>query len=290
MDWVVSAVGAGLVMAALRDLFHTLWHPTGRGGLSTLVMTGLWRLSRRFGPRGRVAAVTGPLAMVAAVGMWASILIMGWTLVYWPHMPDGFVFAPGLGPAQRTDLLDGLYLSLVTVTTLGFGDIVPADGWLRVAAPLQALMGFALLTAAVSWVVQIYPALTRRRVLAIKLASLRGAGGAVLRLDSAAGLLASLAAEVVHVRVGLTQHAETYYFHDGEDRSSLAAMVGYAADLSVRGQMSPRSDVRLTAALLAHALEDFAATLDERFLHVEGTPLEVFSAYATDHGRSLARA
>lgn len=27
MKWLVSLVGAGLVMVTLRDLFHTLWHP-----------------------------------------------------------------------------------------------------------------------------------------------------------------------------------------------------------------------------------------------------------------------
>ncbi len=31
MEWLVSLVGVGLVMAALRDLFHTLWHPTRHG-------------------------------------------------------------------------------------------------------------------------------------------------------------------------------------------------------------------------------------------------------------------
>ncbi|MFC7876169.1 ion channel [Isoptericola sp. NPDC057391] len=35
---------------------------------------------------------------------------------------------------------------------VGFGDIVPTTPWLRLATtPLQALIGFALLTAAVSW-------------------------------------------------------------------------------------------------------------------------------------------
>ena len=32
MKWLVSLIGAALVMVALRDLFHTLWHPTRHGG------------------------------------------------------------------------------------------------------------------------------------------------------------------------------------------------------------------------------------------------------------------
>jgi hypothetical protein len=47
--------------------------------------------------------------------------------------------------------------------------------------------------------------------------------------------------------------------------------------------------VRLAGALLAGALKDLAAILDQRFLHTGGPPTEVFAAYATDHGRDGAQ-
>ncbi|KUL22201.1 potassium channel family protein [Streptomyces regalis] len=288
MEWLVSLVGAGLVMISLRDLFHTLWHPTRHGGLSRLVMTALWRLARRFRARRRVVGLVGPLAMVTVVGMWAGTVILGWAIVYWPHMPESFAFSPGSKAAQEPALLDSLYLSLVTVATLGLGDIAPGEGWLRVVSPLEALVGFALLTATVSWVLAIYPALTRRRVLAIRLALLRDAEPTTQQIDCTAGalLLDSLATEVVRVRIDFTQYAEAYYFHDGEDHSSLAAMVGYAAALAQRGQTARQPEVRLAGDLLAGALRDLAAILDQRFLHTGGTPADVFAAYAADHGRA----
>ncbi|WP_405577218.1 potassium channel family protein [Streptomyces sp. NBC_01092] len=290
MKWLVSLAGAGLVMVTLRDLFHTLWHPTRHGGLSRLVMTALWRLARRFRSRGRVVGLVGPLAMVTVVGMWAAIVILGWAIVYWPHMPGAFTFSPGSEAAQEPAWLDSLYLSLVTVATLGLGDIAPAEGWLRLVSPLEALVGFALLTATVSWVLEIYPALTRRRVLAIRLALLRDSDPATPQIDCTAGalLLDSLATEVVRVRIDFTQYAEAYYFHDGEDHSSLAATVGYAADLAQRGQAAGRPEVRLAGDLLDGALQDLAAILDQRFLHTGGTPTQVFAAYAADHGRNHA--
>ncbi|SDN50789.1 Ion channel [Streptomyces sp. cf386] len=291
MKWLVSLVGAGLVMVSLRDLFHTLWHPTRHGGLSRLVMTAMWRLARRFRARRRVVGLVGPLAMVTVVGMWAGTVIIGWAVVYWPHMPESFTFSPGSKAAREPAMLDSLYLSLVTVATLGLGDIAPDEGWLRLVSPLEALIGFALLTATVSWVLEIYPALTRRRVLAIRLALLRDAGPTTGQLDSTAGalLLDSLATEVVRVRIDFTQYAEAYYFHDGEDHSSLAAMVGYATALAERGQAARRSEVRLAGDLLAGALADLAAILDQRFLHTGGPPAEVFAAYAADHGRGRAQ-
>lgn len=291
MEWLVSLAGAGLVMAALRDLFHTLWHPTRHGGLSRLVMSALWSLARHLRARGRVVGLVGPLAMVTVVGLWAGTIILGWAIVYWPHMPEAFTFAPGSRAAQQPALLDSLYLSLVMVATLGLGDISPAESWLRLVSPLEALVGFALLTAAVSWVLAIYPALARRRVLAIRLALLQRSAPTVDQLDCTMGatLLEGLATEVARVRIDFTQYAEAYYFHDGEDHSSLAATIGYAVDLAHRGRAAGRPDVRLTGDLLAGALEDLAAILDERFLHTGGTPAHVFAAYAADHGRSLTQ-
>ncbi|MEV0598906.1 potassium channel family protein [Streptomyces sp. NPDC050315] len=289
MHWWVSLVGVGLVMVALRDLFHTLWHPTRHGGLSRLVMTALWKLARRVRARRRVVGLVGPLAMVTVVGMWAVTVILGWAIIYWPHMPEAFTFAPGSAAAQEPALLDSLYLSMVMVATLGLGDIAPAEGWLRMVSPLEALVGFALLTATVSWVLEIYPTLTRRRVLAVRLALLQDSDPTPEQLDCMAGalLLDGLATEVVRIRIDFTQYAEAYYFHDGEDHSSLAATVGYAATLAQRGQATRRADARLAGDLLAGALKDLASILDQRFLHTGGTPSQVFAAYAADHGRNL---
>ncbi|QFG21262.1 potassium channel family protein [Actinomadura sp. WMMB 499] len=289
MEWVVSLVGVALIMATLRDLFHTLWHPTRHGGLSRLVMAALWKLAKHLRARKRVVGLVGPLAMVAVVAMWALIIVLGWAVVYWPHMPEAFAFSSGSGLSREPELLDSVYLSLVTVTTLGLGDIAPAEGWLRVLSPLEALIGFVLLTATVSWVLQIFPTLTRRRVLATRLALLQRADPSVPELDCAVGasLLGSLATEVVRVRIDFTQYAEAYYFHDGEDDSSLAATIGYAFRLAQRGQAARRADVRLTSRVLADALRDLSIVLDQRFLRTDGTPAEVFAAYAADHGRAL---
>ncbi|MFI5963764.1 hypothetical protein ACIA8J_16485 [Streptomyces asoensis] len=82
MRALVSLIGAALVMITLRDLFHTLWHPTRHGGLSRLVMTALWRTARRLRTPGRVVGLVGPLAMVTVVGMWAFTVVLGWAVVY----------------------------------------------------------------------------------------------------------------------------------------------------------------------------------------------------------------
>jgi len=287
-DWLITGAGVAVVLAALRDIFHTLWHPSGRSGFSRQVMAAVWRAGRPRRGRRRVSVLAGPLSMVVVVLAWVAFIVLGWTLVYWPHLDDGFFISEGLQETSRGGFPDALYLSMVTVATLGFGDIVPTDEWLRIAVPVQALLGFALLTAAVTWVLQIYPALTRRRALAIRL-SLLGRADAVRVLAGedvpmAANLLEDIAGELVQARVDLTQYAETYYFRDGDASASLAATIGTAVDLAHAAERSPRADLRFAGTLLDLALGDFARLVDEQFLRVGGPPQAVLSAYAADHG------
>ncbi|MGD6980377.1 MULTISPECIES: potassium channel family protein [Citricoccus] len=62
-----------------------------------------------------------------------------------------------------------LYASLTTLSTVGFGDVVATQPWIRMAAPVQALTGFALLRAGLTWFTQVHPPLSRRRALALAL-------------------------------------------------------------------------------------------------------------------------
>ncbi|MCF6508810.1 two pore domain potassium channel family protein [Blastococcus sp. MG754426] len=288
MDWLVTAAGAVLVLFVLRDMFHTIWHPSGQGSLSRLVIQLVWRGSRVIKSRRRQSSVVGPFAILCVILTWITIILAGWTLVYWPHMSDGFSFGSSLQPSERSDILDSLYLSLVTVATLGYGDIVPAYAWLRLASPLEALIGFSLLTAAVTWILQIYPALARRRTLAIRLSLLRKAEAAqaLSAMDSsaAATLLETLAGELVQVRVDLTQYAETYYFREADDVASLPAQLPYARELADRAASSGRDDVRLSGTILRGAVEDYAYLLTQQFLPASGDLAATLQRYSDDHG------
>ncbi|WP_347059849.1 potassium channel family protein [Blastococcus sp. HT6-30] len=284
---MITATGVVLVAVVLRELFHTLFHPSGQGRVSRIAFAGLWRVTRRLGRRGVPGRLAGPLGMVVVIATWELGVVLGGALVYWPHLPDSFSYAEGLEPAERVNFLDALYLSLVTTATLGYGDIVPTVGWLRLVTPLQAIIGFALLTGAVSWIMQIYPALNRRRTLSVRLAALQRADAEEPAGvdDSAmpAVLLEELSGQVAQARVDLTQNAETYYFRD-EGSAALPATLPYAAQLAESGRTSPRRDVRTAAAALNSSLEDLGQVLSEQFVSAEGRLDDILDAYAADHG------
>ncbi|WP_427017681.1 potassium channel family protein [Pseudarthrobacter sp. P1] len=280
---VETVTGAGLILLMVADVFHTLFYPHGTGPVCRTIMRGLWLLSRRF--RGHASTVAAPAAMAAVIGAWASLSIMGWALVYLPHLPAGFAYEDGV--PQYGDLAEAIYISMVSLSTVGYGEIVPATPLLRFVAASQAVTGFGLLTATVSWILQTYPALSRRRALAHDLNLFREAAGprgaAALEPRHAADLLESLARNVATVSIDLLAFNETYYFHEAEQRGSLPATIAYAQQLASDAQNSTNADLRFAGRMLHAALDDLAEVLRGKFGHAGLTSLAVFQSYEAHH-------
>lgn len=287
------SVLAGAVVAAgvIRDIFHTLWHPQGFGGLTRGVFAVVWWVTRRV-RWARVHELTGPLALLLTVIVWTVLVVIAWTLFYLPFMPEGFYFSSSLKPAQSSDLVASVYLSLVAVATLGLGDIMPADPVLRMLVPLQALIGFVLLTAAISWVLQVYPALSRRRALARHLTILQATEAASVVREGEASiavqLLTSVHGELGIVEMDVLQHAETYFFRERDPDVSLPAAAPVVEELVEAGRQHERFEVRHAAEALNQALASLAGTLDRGHLRHGGSTREILRAYAADHQQEPA--
>jgi voltage-gated potassium channel Kch len=278
--------GAALIFAALRDIFHELFHPAGTGSISGALMRVVWRLFRRAALlRPGVLTLAGPAALVAVIAGWAALLAVGWALIYWPFLPEGFLLATGLDPSTQGGFLDALYLSVVTLATLGYGDIAPTDGLLRLLAPLEALVGFGLLTASITWVLSIYPALSRRRTLAHEILLLRDAEP---ETEAAGALIGELVSRLTAVRSDFLQYPIIYYFHSTDEKESLATALSYLTRLAKEvGDSNAPVDVRLRSAMLRAAIDDLAATLAAYFLSLPSAPTDkTLAAYARDHLRT----
>lgn len=67
------------------------------------------------------------------------------------------VVAPGaFSGTVRADFPEFLYFSLTTITSLGYGDILPVNPWARVWAGLQAAVGIFYMAAVVARLVSAY--------------------------------------------------------------------------------------------------------------------------------------
>lgn len=281
---VFTLIGGLILAMVLRDLFHTLVHPSGQGRLTYSVMRGVWRLARRAGRRGMM--LSGPAGVVAVIGVWTALTVLGWALVYLPSVPTGFSYSPGLEPGSRSAIIDAVYVALVDITTLGLGDIVPVFAPLRIAAPLAALMGFALVSAAVSWPLQLYPALGRRRALAVRLRNLQQ--GRTLAPDELQPTLPppvtmhELAGAVAAVRVDFVQYTEMYFFHD-DGEVALSAGLVTLLDLVDEADGVGSAELRFAASVLRLATEDLAQVLDRQYLRTGSTARDVVRRYASEH-------
>ncbi|MHA7284525.1 potassium channel family protein [Arthrobacter sp. TMS2-4] len=285
MTWIFTVLGFIIIGVGLRDVFHTLLHPSGQGGLTKAAMNSTWRISKPLGLK--AASLAGPFGIVAVILLWAALQILGWALVYYPHVPQGFTYADGINPSRYPDFIEALYISTVTLSTLGFGDVIATDPWIRALSPAEALIGFALLTAAVSWFLQLYPALARRRALALRLTVLRDAMYlqhlSEFTPETASRVLDGITDGIIQTRVDLTQTSESYYFRESTAAASLATSLSYAVALSELAKDLADPEGRASGLALHHSLQDLSILMGDS-LGIKGSTADgTFQSYASDH-------
>jgi hypothetical protein len=273
MAVVWTVLGVALIAATLRDIFDVLFHPAGRALIARRIVGGVARLADRRPLRRRVGLLVGPVSYILVVACWAALLAVGWALVFLPQLPDGFNFDPALDPARHTGFLDALYVSLVNLTSLGYGDISPSAALLRILGPVETLFGLGLLTASISWLISIYNAVSRRDALAdeVHLAreSERRLGEKLADADPRLleSMLASFAGQLIRVRRDLIHFPITHYFRTQDEERALADLLPFLSSLAGEAAEGGRpQELRVRAEVLRMAIDDYAATLRGRLL------------------------
>lgn len=266
MPALATVAGAALILLVIGDIFTMLFRPGAERGLSGGLARGLGMAARAAG-RGRGAAITGPLLLAGVITGWALGLILGWTLIYLPHYPSGFAVTA----APHASFVGALHVSLAALTTLGSTGAAPRSAWLQIAVPVEAVTGLALLSAAVAYLLQLYPLLSRRRTLAYEIHLLTDAAHElalpVARLDAGATsqLLADMTSRVIEVERDLVKFPLAYHFHESDPRFALGTALPALADLAAQaGRPSNGSSVRLRARMLERAIDDLAQTVARR--------------------------
>lgn len=162
MDFLLIFVGGLLIVVGLLDMFFTVLLYEDFGFLSSRLYRLIWRVIRwvtaplpenlrTFG-----LSTGAPLMIPATVALWVGIEILGFALVYYAAMdPQTFAFEPQLDPG----LWEAVYLSGVTLATLGYGDITPNTVPYQLLAFGQALTGFSIITMALSYVLNVHQVL-----------------------------------------------------------------------------------------------------------------------------------
>jgi voltage-gated potassium channel Kch len=292
VDIVFTLVGVALIALALRDIFDVLFHPLGRGMIARRVVRGMATLGRRApGGGGTVGLLVGPLSYIAVVATWAALLAVGWALVFLPQLPQGFNFDSQLDPATHSGFVDALYVSLVNLTSLGYGDISPASSLLRILGPIETLFGLGLLTASISWLLSIYGAISRRDSLAHEVHLAKEAeerlGEKLADADPELleTLLAGFSEQLIRARRDLIHFPIVHYFRTEDEERALAGLLPFLGSLADEaGEESRPHSLRIRAEILRMAIDDFAKTLQKRLKMPGETTAEILHHYQSDHG------
>ncbi|HVD40248.1 MAG TPA: potassium channel family protein [Solirubrobacterales bacterium] len=292
MDLVWTVLGIALVLLALRDIFDVLFHPLGRGMVARRVVRGVAWMARKL-PRGpsTIGLLAGPLGYVAVVATWAALLALGWALIFLPHLPEGFNFDQALDPAEHSGFLDALYVSLVNLTSLGYGDISPASSLLRILGPVETMFGLGLLTASISWLISIYGSISRRDslahevLLAKKTEERLGEKLADADPELLETMLAGFAEQLIRTRRDVIHFPITHYFRTEDEERALAGLLPFLAELADEAAEEDRPHaLRVRAGILQMAIEDFASTLRGRLRMPGNSTEETLRQYQSEHG------
>ena len=147
MNVLSVVLGTVVVVWILLDTFETLLATNLRGGrisFTRLYYRVLWRNYRKIcvrmrsdAHRERWLARFGPASFLGLLVAWTTLEIFGWGLIWW-GLRSGFH-----GAIQTHG--DAWYYSGVVYFSIGFGDILPATGLLRVLTVVEGLSGLGTL-------------------------------------------------------------------------------------------------------------------------------------------------
>ncbi len=163
----LSAVGSlALIALILADAFETMLLPRRiihQFRFARLFYVYSWTpwaaLARRMkaGKRRNIfLSVFGPLSVLLLMSVWAVGLILGFALLQWSI--DSPLHLPGETPGFSIYL----YMSGVTLFTLGYGDVTPLEPLGRFIAVTETGLGFAFLAVVISYLPVLYQAFSHR--------------------------------------------------------------------------------------------------------------------------------
>ncbi len=172
LEALLVPLGALLVVLGMADVFLTVLHYDGSALLGPRVNRGTWwavrtataPLPRRL--RSYLRCLGAPLMIPVSLAVWLSLEVVGFALLFHPGLQTGQFDLP-----DRTDPGFGLalYTSIVTLSTLGYGDVTPTAPLFQALTGIEALIGFALLTLTISYILNVYSVMQHVSLLGAEL-------------------------------------------------------------------------------------------------------------------------
>ena len=284
--YIYTAAGAVLLALIIFDVYATVLHSSARyGPVGESLNRSVWRFARSLAfrlsraNRHRLLNMVGPLLLPLLIVVYIFLLVLAFALVYYPHMPGGFHFGV---PHPEPGWVDAVYFSGVTLTTVGYGDIVARGASLRFIALFEAATGLALISLAITYLLTVYTALERKRAVAVSLYHQAGEGADVAgfiahhfvegRFYGLRDALRTVTRDLQGLLESHIDHPVIHYFHPVEVYKSLprmlfllletCAVIRAALDREENLDLRNYPEVRTLDAGVRHVLNQLVDSLD----------------------------
>jgi hypothetical protein len=276
MEYAAPAAGVLILLVLLRDIVITVFHPEGQGGpLFRVLSRTLWAGFRALGRRSDgslrtdLLSMAGPVLAVLTPATWLLTLVVGFALIYMPWVLELIEIPGEEGPPWR----EAIYHSLNAASTLGLGDVRADHIGLRWLTAVQALAGFGMVTAALSYFMAVYRELPILRTTAMEIS-------ARLREDDVIDHISDdeqreewdqwfehIARALMHLRLVLAQYPILHFFRpryfSDEFLLQLGRLLEVAEQLNVADALRAR---RTTFQALIGAAHDYIDQLHDQFV------------------------
>jgi hypothetical protein len=236
MTATLLLIGAAIVWLTLRDVFETVVVPGGSRALLRVahrVVCTLLPIWRRLS-RGNISRNFAPFALFVSFVIWVALLAVGFGMM---------VLAVGhsINPPVNS-LAEGVYVAMSSMGTLGVGTSVMVGGarWVVTAA---AFCGLAVITLAVTYLLEVQTSISKRDTGIFKLKTAAGDPPSALELlerygalgttDMIGGVLGNGRDWCVTVRQSHVSHPSLIYFRTVGTGAGWPASLGTLLDLAL---------------------------------------------------------
>ncbi len=266
-------VGAALVVATLADVFQSVVVPRSVGSRyrpSALISRNGWRYWRegclRIADAERredTLAMFAPFLLVTQLGTWVALLIAGYGLLFWA-LRGGLNPHPSLGGC--------IYFAGATLTTIGYGDIVPIWGIDRFLAIFAAASGLGVVAVVTTFLFQTFGAFQKREAFVVTISERTGAPPSGLEFvlrHVKLGLVDDIGLILRETQQWISEVLETHlaypvltYFRSSHDDESWVGTLGALLDASTllitTVELDHRGQAALTLKAGTHLVRDFS--------------------------------
>lgn len=236
MQSLLILAAALLAAVTLWDVFITLFSPAGAGPLMRLWTRPLWSCLLWLHERRRIhwlLSLVGPFVLIASITLWYALLGLSVLLAlaaYSGSVVDNTTSEPA-------GLLEKLYFVTTTISSLGYGDLVPARFPWTIISTTATLAGTVILTISLSYVLSVLSSAIDRRKLAKEIFGLGTASLQIIeraRLhdsqDSLKNYILSLTSQIEDQALKQLAYPILKYFHSVDPEAVPARALLVLAD------------------------------------------------------------